>query len=305
MSSNSEAPGGGPFVPHEPFEQYRQRFSELFAMKRENGIIEVRAHFNGGPAQWIYGMHKGWGQVFRTVGDDPENEVLIITGTGDTFIQEMSPEFLKYVAQTLSTNPGEWMRKSYDMQYRDGSALLNNLMYDVHIPTIGVINGSGPGHTEFALTCDLTLCAEDVVFRDPHFSNNVVPGDGQFLIFQKLLGDKRANYMAYTGETIDAQSALQLGLVNEVLPREKLLPRAWEIAEQIMQKDRYVRRLTHDLMRQSMRRHYEDFNLHFAMETWGQCLTMLNRDIDLTAGWKQTNADVAQETAQVAPAGRA
>jgi enoyl-CoA hydratase/carnithine racemase len=296
--TSSDFPNAGPVVPHVPLEQYQERFKELFTITRENGVIEAMAHTNGGPAQWIYGMHKGWGQLFRTIGEDPENEVLIIGGTGDRFINALDPAVLEHVEEALKADPSNWIKNTYDVQYTDGSALVNNLLWEVHIPTIGLINGPAPGHTEFPLACDLTLCADDVVFRDPHFSNNVVPGDGQFLIFQKLLGDKRANYLAYAGGEFDAKTALEWGVVNEVLPREQLLPRAREIAALIMKKDRYVRRLTHDLMRQSMRRHFsEDFNLHFAMETWGQTLSVMNGKTSMTEGWRRTNAAVDEEAA--------
>jgi enoyl-CoA hydratase/carnithine racemase len=54
------------------------------------------------------------------------------------------------------------------------------------------------------------------------------------------MGLKRAAYYLYTSDKIDAQMAKQVGLVNEVLPLDRLLPRAWEIAERIMKKPRSV-----------------------------------------------------------------
>jgi enoyl-CoA hydratase/carnithine racemase len=294
MSDPEHQPtGGGAFVPHMTFDDYRERYKESFVLKRKDGIIEVRAHSDNGPASWTPAIHQGWCQLFTIIGNDPENEVLIITGTGDKWIAELDEEFMKYVETVLRQNPAAWVKASYDGVYM-ADALLTNLIWDIHIPTIGVINGPAPGHTEFPLACDLTLCAEDAAFQDPHFVSNVVPGDGQFSILQKLLGDKRANYAVYMGTSIDAETALDLGVVNEVLPRERLLPRAWEIAAKIMEKDRYVRRLTHDLMRQSMRRHFtKDGNLHRAMEAWGQCLAFMNGSNEsFSDTWRKTNEGV-------------
>ncbi|MBP1175661.1 enoyl-CoA hydratase/carnithine racemase [Paenibacillus sp. PvR133] len=80
--------------------------------------------------------------------------------------------------------------------YHESRRMIENMIYCIGIPTIGAINGTGS-----------------------HWQ----------------LGTKKAAYYAYTGMNINAQAALDLGLVSEVLPREKLLPRAWELAEMIMQ----------------------------------------------------------------------
>ena len=68
------------------------------------------------------------------------------------------------------------------------------------------------------------------------------------LTLQNMLGFKKAAYYAYTGKNIDGKTALDLGIVSEVLPRENLLPRAWELAEMIMQAPRSTRHLTHSIL---------------------------------------------------------
>ncbi|WP_030925801.1 enoyl-CoA hydratase/isomerase family protein [Streptosporangium amethystogenes] len=93
------------------------------------------------------------------------------------------------------------------------------------------INGPSVAHTEFALLCDITLAAESATIVDPHLLAGVAPGDGQQLTLQELIGTKRAAYHLYTGKPIGAQEALTLGPVNEVLAGDRLLPRAWELAE--------------------------------------------------------------------------
>jgi hypothetical protein len=67
--------------------------------------------------------------------------------------------------------------------------------------------------------CDITLCADHAVLFDPHFGDlGAVPGDGQGLTFQELMGLKRAAYYLYASDKIDAQTAREIGLVNEVVP---------------------------------------------------------------------------------------
>ena len=103
----------------------------------------------------------------------------------------------------------------YDQIYSDATKLLEAFVFNIDIPTIACINGPGL-HTEFALLCDITLCAEHANIFDPHFRFGLVPGDGQGLTFQELMGIKRAAYYLYTSDKINAQMAKEMGLVNEV-----------------------------------------------------------------------------------------
>ena len=60
--------------------------------------------------------------------------------------------------------------------------------------------------------------SEDVTFQDSaHFINGLIPGDGMHVLFPMLLGLNRGRYFLLTGQTIDAQKALELGVVSEVL----------------------------------------------------------------------------------------
>ena len=260
-------------VKYEPFESYQKRFEKFFKLKRENGIIEARMHQNDGVAKWNYGVHNGWSKLFKAIGQDPENEVVIITGTGDKWIGPIDPKDSKHGLETALKDQNKYARSMYDDWYVDGQNLLLNLIWDINVPTIAVVNGPGAGHTEFALACDLVLCAPDTTFTEPHFTagTGFVPGDGQLLVFQELLGIRRANYIALTGKQIDSKLAVDWGLVNEVLPREELLERAWELAKSFVSKDRLVRRFTRDIMRQPWKHAIEDkfrFNHQFAMECW-------------------------------------
>jgi enoyl-CoA hydratase/carnithine racemase len=100
------------------------------------------------------------------------------------------------------------------------------MVNDLEIPTIGVINGPG-FHTEMLLMCDITICSEDAIIYDLHYDIGSVPGDGIHRCFQELLGVKRAAYALLTGQTIDAKTALEYGMVNEIHPRERLIERAY------------------------------------------------------------------------------
>jgi enoyl-CoA hydratase/carnithine racemase len=251
------------FVSRPRFEDYREKYATYFKLERQSGILQVQMHTAGGPVMYGLPIHNAWSQLWLDLGNDPDNEVLIFSGTGDKWIGGFDPDF---AAQSLHEMPADAF---YDQIYSDATKLLEAFIFNIDIPTIACINGSGL-HTEFALLCDITLCAEHAELFDPHFQFNLVPGDGQGLTFQELMGLKRAAYFLYTSDKIDAQLAKELGLVNEVVPLDRLLPRAWEIAEKIMQKPRAIRRLTSAVLRrQWKRRLVEDLGFHIAHELLG------------------------------------
>lgn len=254
------------FVSRPRFEDYQEKYATYFNMERRDGILQVHMHTEGGPV--IYGLpiHNAWSQLWLDIGNDPDNEVLIFSGTGDKWIAGFDPEMSKLPFHEMSADV------FYDQIYADATKLLEAFIFNIDIPTISCINGSGL-HTEFALLCDITLCAEHAELFDPHFKFNLVPGDGQGLTFQELMGLKRAAYFLYTSDTIDAQTAKELGLVNEVLPLDRLLPRAWEIAEKVMQKPRAIRRMTSAVLRRQWKqRLVQDLGFHIAHELLGMHL---------------------------------
>lgn len=254
------------FVSRPRFEDYREKYATYFKLERRNGILQVQMHTQEGPVMYGLPLHNAWSQLWLDLGNDPDNEVLIFSGTGDKWIAGFDPEMAK---QPLHELPADAF---YDQIYSDATKLLEAFIFNIDIPTIACINGSGL-HTEFALLCDITLCAEHAELFDPHFKFNLVPGDGQGLTFQELMGPKRAAYFLYTSDKINAQMAKEMGLVNEVVPLDRLLPRAWEIAEKIMQKPRAIRRLTSAVLRrQWKRRLVEDLGFHIAHELLGMHL---------------------------------
>jgi enoyl-CoA hydratase/carnithine racemase len=102
------------------------------------------------------------------------------------------------------------------------------------VPMISAINGPALRHSELPLLCDIVLAAEETTFQDSgHFINGLIPGDGMHIVYPMLLGLNRGRYFLLTGQRLSAHEAKDLGLVSEVLPRAQLLPRAWELAEQL------------------------------------------------------------------------
>ena len=114
-------------------------------------------------------------------------------------------------------------------------------------------------HAELVIMSDIVLAAEHAVVADlAHFPGGTVPGDGAHVIWPMLLGPNRARYFLMMGEQIPAAEARTLGLVGEVLPRERLLARAWEVGTMLTQKPQRVLRNTRIALIQRMKRHFQE-----------------------------------------------
>ena len=239
------------FVPTPRFAEYQGLFKDHFKLERRaDGVILAQAHTLGESVQLSVENHRAVGQLFKTIGADPENEVLVFTGTGEDFMMRIDPEGFKLEQQDTAG----W---AYEYAYKDGRTNVAALINDLEIPTIGVLNGPG-FHSELCLMCDITICADDAVIFDPHYQAGSVPGDGIHSCFQELLGTKRAAYALLTGQAIDAKKALEYGLVNEVWPREQLLARAWKLADHIMSQPRVTRRMTTQIIRRPWKQRIVD-----------------------------------------------
>lgn len=239
------------FVQTESFEDYKERFKEHYKIeRRKDGVVIVQAHTNGGSVQLSVEAHKSLGQLLKTIGADPDNELLILSGTGEDFMMDADPEGFKHEDEDLAF----W---AYEYAYKDGRINVSSLINDLEIPTIGLLNGPG-FHSEICLMCDLTICSDDAIAYDLHYDIGSVPGDGIHSCFIELLGVKRAAYALLTGEAMNAERMLELGMVNEIAPKADLLKRALKIADHIMTQPRTTRRLTTQIIRRPWRQRIAD-----------------------------------------------
>src|SRR3954468_2479718 len=166
--------------------------------------------------------HATWGDLetaFTDARDDDAVRGVILTGAGDkAFIAGAD---ISELAQVTA------VRAEQSSVY--GHRVLN-LIENLGKPVIGAINGFAlGGGCETAMACSIRIAVEHARFGQPEVKLGLLPGGGGTQRLPRLVGRGRALQLILTGETISAQEAYRIGLVNEVVPAAGLIQRAEEI----------------------------------------------------------------------------
>jgi enoyl-CoA hydratase len=119
-----------------------------------------------------------------------------------------------------------------------GGVTFVSVIEDMDAPVIAAVNGFAiTGGLELALACDIIITAEHAQFADTHARVGVMPGGGMSARLPRAVGIRKAKELSLTGNYLSAQEAERLGLVNRVVPKEKLMDAARELGGQILSCD--------------------------------------------------------------------
>ena len=162
-------------------------------------------------------LNSFFGQDYKTIEG---LKSVIITGAGDkAFVAGAD------IAELVKMNPLEG--KSFS---RKGQKVFSKIE-DLPIPAIAAVNGFAlGGGTEIALACDFIYASENAKFGQPEINLGVIPGFGGTQRLPRLIGTNMAKELIFTGKMISAEEALQLGLVNKVVPQDKLMEEVMKTA---------------------------------------------------------------------------
>ena len=170
-------------------------------------------HTDGGRVNWNKAV-LATPDLFGDIAGDRDVRIVIYTGTGENFNADFRPkgDELKAYAARLQEAP---QRPAEEVEAAGwfGRNRHNNML-DIDAIMIAAVNGPVTIHCELPFMCDIVLASEDGI-------QNIMP---------RVIGMNRFRYWQLMGQKITAQQAYEWGAVNEVLPKDKLLDRAWEIA---------------------------------------------------------------------------
>ncbi|MFI5427270.1 enoyl-CoA hydratase/isomerase family protein [Aeromicrobium sp. UC242_57] len=163
--------------------------------------------------------------AFAAADHDPTVRAIVVTGTG-----------------TRAFSAGADLKEmAAGGQVAEQSAQIvsDMLRHRPNLPVIAAVNGLAyGGGFELVLACDLAVCSTHAEFALPEVSRGIVAGGGGLVRLPHLVGPRRAMSLALTGEPIDADQALQWGVVNEVVPPAQVLDAALRLAATVAQHPR-------------------------------------------------------------------
>jgi enoyl-CoA hydratase/carnithine racemase len=251
------------------FEDYKDRASTAEVTRDDAGVVLIRMHSQESSLLWGAAPHKELGDLFAAIASDRANRVVILTGTGDSFI-EISDELSVSLKDgtTVSLNAtGKVAATFWDQVIFEGNRLVNEML-NVDVPMIAAVNGPVTIHSELAVLCDIVLCTEQTYFQDKaHFPRALVPGDSMQVVWPMLLGPNRGRHFLLTGASLDAKEAQRLGVVAEIVEREELVDRARELAASFASLNPVLLRNTrHMLTRPIKRMMADDLHIGLALE---------------------------------------
>lgn len=183
----------------------------------------------------------------RAVAADPSVRALVITGRGSAFcaggdIGKMA------VREGFSAGTAAEIQQRYRASVHQVPLALS----EIDVPTIAAVNGPAYGAgCDLACFCDLRVAAREASFAFSFVQLGIVPGDGGAWMLPRLIGRSKAMEMAFTADAIDAETALRIGLVSEVLDSGELQNRAHAIASRIARHPPGAVRMTKRLLRDS------------------------------------------------------
>lgn len=172
-------------------------------------------------------------QVFEQIKQNEDTHVVILTGAGEK----------SFVA---GTDIGELTELNADTGklFAMGGQEVFDRIENLGKPVIAAVNGYAlGGGCELALACHIRIASENAKFGQPEVNLGIIPGYGGTQRLARLIGKGRAMEMILTGDQIDAQEALRVGLVNRVVPLGELMKTAEAIAQKILSKGQVAIRL--------------------------------------------------------------
>ncbi len=174
-----------------------------------------------------------------------DTRVLILTAVDPAFSSGGNVKDMKERKGMFAGTPAELLEK-----YRKNLQEVLLSVYGVEIPTIAAINGSAVGAgCGLALMCDIRVASRKATFGETFLNVGLIPGDGSAFTLPRVIGMAKASELIFTSETIDADTALALGLLNHVVDHEDLLQKSREIAAKISARPPQAVRLTKKLLR--------------------------------------------------------
>lgn len=175
---------------------------------------------------FTHDMLKAWADALRQCKDDDNVHVIVLTGTGKGFCSGGDVSNMKN-----RTSESAYQRRSFLTDYvHQIPLLLDQIDKPVIVAVNGVATGAG---MDMALMGDLRVAAKSARFAETYVKVGLFAGDGGSWYLPRIVGTPKALELLWTARFVDAQEALELGIVNKVVEDDQLMQATYELAKQI------------------------------------------------------------------------
>lgn len=206
-------------------------------------------------------MIEAWVESLEKAQRDDNVHVVVVTGNGDAFCSGGDVKGMN----KQENSPLDNKHRLWEFIHRVPLTLKR-----MDKPVIAAINGTAVGAgLDMALMADIRTMADTAKVSEGYVKVGLVPGDGGAYYLPRLVGEAKALELLWTGNFIQADEALKLGLVNHVYPREKFMDKTLELAKQIAYGPQVAIRMTKRAVKQSLKMDLEAsldlISSHFAI----------------------------------------
>jgi enoyl-CoA hydratase/carnithine racemase len=210
-------------------------------------------------------------QYVADANADAAVRAVIVTGAGSAFSSGGNVKHMRDREGMFGGTPAE-IRQGY----RHGIQRIPRAMARLEVPAIAAVNGPAIGAgCDLTLMCDIRIASDTAVFAESFVKVGLIPGDGGAWLLPRAIGMSRASEMAFTGDSIDAATALAWGLVSRVVSPDELLPEAGRLAARIAANPPHVLRMTKSLLREGQ---HQDLDAVLELSATMQSIAHHTRD---------------------------
>ena len=200
---------------------------------------------------------------------DPDVRCIILTGAGRGFCSGLdlidTSDRMDSTGEASSRGGSNQPRQLFDL--RDAPI---NVMWHTDTPIICAINGAAAGYgMDMTLLCDMRIMADNAKLAAVTAKRNVVPESGGTWLLPRLVGWAKASELYYRGRTVDAAEALDIGIVNAVVPKDELMATARQWAEEVAENAPMAVQTTKRMMRMGLEESYDTAVDHLMVHLGG------------------------------------
>ena len=204
-------------------------YQNIIVEKKDEGIIQITLNRPEALNALNSALFTDLRHALLDVQGDESVAVVILTGAGRAFC----------VGRDLKADAEFSAENFFENYYLRAGTF--SLLEHLGPPVIAAVNGFAiTGGLELVMCCDMVLASDRAMFRDTHAQVGIYPGAGSSQRLPRLLGEKRAKELLFASRFITAQEAERIGLVNRVVPHDKLLEEALCLAQDIAAQPRDV-----------------------------------------------------------------